>query len=131
MASLRQEHDGRRADFKTNQTLEHPEASRPARLRGARGVLGGGLGKGGTLLVNGKKVTESKIEHTQAMVFSADETADVGEDDATPVTEDYKERDNKFTSTIRKVTIDLGPAKVGALDQNELRAAELRIKAGE
>ena len=41
------------------------------------------------------------------MVFSADETADVGEDDATPVTEDYKAYDNKFTGKILKVTIDV------------------------
>ena len=38
---------------------------------------------------------------------SADETADVGQDDATPVTEDDKERDNKFTGKIRKITIEL------------------------
>ena len=43
----------------------------------------------GTLSVNGKKVAEGRIEHTQAMAFSADETADVGVDEATPVTEDY------------------------------------------
>ena len=28
-------------------------------------------------------------------------------DDATPVTEDYKERDNRFTGKIHKVTIEL------------------------
>jgi arylsulfatase len=70
---------------------------------------GGGLGKGGkgTLFVNGQKVAEGRIERTNAIVFSGDETADVGVDEATPVTEDYKERDNKFTGKIRKVTIDL------------------------
>ena len=41
------------------------------------------------------------------MIFSADETADVGEDDATPVTEDYKAYDNEFTGKILKVTIDV------------------------
>jgi len=40
-------------------------------------------------------------------VFSADETADVGVDEATPVTDDYKERDNEFTGKIEKVTIEL------------------------
>ena len=57
---------------------------------------GGGIGKGGmaTILVNGKKVASGRIEHTQGMIFSADETAGVGMDDATPVTTDYKERDN-------------------------------------
>jgi hypothetical protein len=34
----------------------------------------------GTLYVNGKKVAEGRIERTQPMIFSADETADVGID---------------------------------------------------
>ena len=70
---------------------------------------GGGLGKGGlaTIFVNDKKVAEGRIERTQPMIFSADETADVGEDDATPVTEDYKAYDNKFTGKILKVTVDV------------------------
>jgi len=41
------------------------------------------------------------------MVFSADETADVGEDDATPVTEEHKASDNRFTGKILEVTIDV------------------------
>lgn len=35
-------------------------------------------------------------------LFSADEGADVGADEGTRVTEDYKERDNKFTGRIRQ-----------------------------
>src|SRR4029077_989693 len=63
---------------------------------------GPGMGKGGvgTILVNGQKVAEGRIEHTQCCAFSADEGADVGMDDGTPVTEDYKEHDNKFTGRI-------------------------------
>jgi arylsulfatase len=74
---------------------------------------GGGLGKGGTgtLLVNGSKVADGRIDRTQPGIFSADETADVGQDDATPVTEDYKERENRFGGTIEKVVIDVTPAK--------------------
>jgi arylsulfatase len=70
---------------------------------------GGGLGKGGlaTIHVNDKKVAEGRIQHTQAGIFSADETADVGVDDATPVTEDYKAWDNAFTGKILKVTVDV------------------------
>jgi len=70
---------------------------------------GGGLAKGGlgTIYINDKKVGEGRIERTQPMIFSADETADVGEDDATPVTEDYKAYDNKFTGKILKVTVDV------------------------
>ena len=50
---------------------------------------GGGPAKGGkgTLLVNGEKVGEGRIERTQPGLFSADETADVGIDLGTPVVE--------------------------------------------
>ena len=96
---------------------------------------GGGLGKGGlaTIYVNDRKVGEGRIERTQPMIFSADETADVGEDDATPVTEDYKAYDNKFTGKILKVTIDVKPmgegvkaeaAKAGAEAARRLDAAK-------
>ena len=49
------------------------------------------------------------------MIFSADETADVGVDDAMPVTEDYKLGDNEFTGKIHKVRIDIGA--VGAAEK--------------
>src|SRR6266446_7259571 len=84
---------------------------------------GGGLGKGGTgtILVNGEKVAEGKIEHTQAFAFSADEGADVGLDSETAVSDDYKEGDNKFTGKIRKVVIEVAPVKLGAADQKKLK----------
>jgi arylsulfatase len=77
---------------------------------------GGGIGKGGvaTILVNGQKVASGRIERTQGMMFSADEGAGVGLDDATPVTADYKERDNAFTGKILKVTIDVKPIGIAA-----------------
>ncbi len=70
---------------------------------------GGGLGKGGngTILINGEKLAEGRLPMTQGYFFSADEGADVGLDGETPVTDDYKERDNKFTGKIDKVTIEL------------------------
>ncbi len=72
---------------------------------------GGGVGKGGTgrLNVNGEQVADGRIENTVPFIFSADETEDVGEDLGTPVTEDYKEGDNKFTGTIDTVTIAITP----------------------
>ena len=70
-----------------------------------------GSGGKGTLFVNGKKVAEGRIGKTVPFVFSADETADVGLDDATPVTKDYKEGDNKFNGRINKVTVTLKDAK--------------------
>jgi hypothetical protein len=49
----------------------------------------------------------ARIERTQPIILSADETADVGEDDPTPVREDSKAYDNKFTDRIDSVTIDV------------------------
>ncbi len=57
--------------------------------------------------VDGDVVAEGRIEKTQPLVFSADETADVGMDNATPVTKDYKKNDNEFTGKISKVTVEL------------------------
>jgi arylsulfatase A-like enzyme len=70
---------------------------------------GGGLGKGGlaTIYVNDKKAAEGRIERTQPMMFSLDDAADVGIDEGTPVTEEYKSSDSKFTGKILKVTIDV------------------------
>ena len=70
---------------------------------------GGGLGKGGTatISVNGQKVAEGRIEHTVPLLFSGDEGADVGVDEATPVTDAYKEGDNRFTGRIHKVTVEV------------------------
>ena len=66
-----------------------------------------GMGGKGTIFINGKKVAEGRIEKTTPFVFSADETADVGVDEATPVTEAYKERHNEFTGKIEKIMIEL------------------------
>jgi arylsulfatase len=69
---------------------------------------GGGPGKGGlgTLYVNDEKVGEGRIENTQAGMFSADETADVGIDLGTPVVEAIgAEAQSKFNGRILKVTV--------------------------
>jgi arylsulfatase len=73
---------------------------------------GGGPGKGGmgTLFVNNEKVAEGRIEHTQAGMFSADETADVGIDLGTPVVEAIgSEAKSRFTGHITKVTVEVKP----------------------
>jgi arylsulfatase len=78
---------------------------------------GGGLGKGGTgtLFVDGQKVAEGRIEHTQPMVFSADETADVGIDLGTPVVEAIgSERRSRFSGRISKVTIEVRDERGGS-----------------
>jgi arylsulfatase len=82
---------------------------------------GGGLGKGGIgkLFVNGQPVGQGRIDMTQAMVFSVDDAADVGEDAGTPVTEDYNVKDSLFTGTIQKVTVALQPAKADVQSADE------------
>jgi arylsulfatase len=71
---------------------------------------GGGMGKGGlgTLYVNDEKVAEGRIEHTQAAIFSADETADVGIDLGTPVVEAIgSEHKSRFTGHIPQLTVEV------------------------
>jgi len=71
---------------------------------------GGGPGKGGigTLFVNNEKVAAGRIENTQAGIFSADETADVGIDLGTPVVEAIgSEAKSKFNGHITKVTVEV------------------------
>ena len=59
------------------------------------------------LSVGGKQVDEKQIPRTMPFAYSADEGVDVGVDNETPVTDDYKARENKFTGKIRKVTVEL------------------------
>jgi arylsulfatase len=70
-------------------------------------------GSGGKcyLYVDDKKVAEGVIPHTQAYAYSADEGICVGVDHETPVSEDYKEGDNKFTGKINVATIEIFPVK--------------------
>ena len=72
---------------------------------------GGGFGKGGlaTLSVNGEPVAEGRIEKTQPFIFSADETADVGLDNQTPVAEGIGvgRDETRFTGKIHHVTLRL------------------------
>lgn len=75
---------------------------------------GGGVGKGGkaTLLVNGKPVAEGRVEKTQPNIFSADETADVGLDNQTPVAEGIGVgAETRFTGKIKQVTLEVKEVK--------------------
>ena len=72
---------------------------------------GGGNGKGGvaTIFVDGKEVAKGRVDKTQPAVFSADETADVGKDDATQVADKvFKDvKDSEFTGYVNKVEISI------------------------
>jgi arylsulfatase len=71
---------------------------------------GGGLAKGGevTLYHDGNAVGVGRVEMTQPMVFSADETTDVGRESGTAVSSDYTSVTSRFNGKIEWVQIDLG-----------------------
>jgi len=71
---------------------------------------GGGLAKGGTvsLYVDGKKDGEGRLDMTIPMLYSGDETCNVGKDEGSPVSPDYGPRGNEFNGTVNWVQIDLG-----------------------
>ena len=71
---------------------------------------GGGMAKGGlvTLYLDGEKIGEGRVEDTEPIIFSADETCDLGYEAGSPVSEDYGPRGNKFTGEVNWVQIDLG-----------------------
>ena len=86
--------------------------SRRARTRCAMEFAydGGGLAKGGdvTLYYDGTAVGAGRVEATQPMVFSADETTDIGYESGTTVTPDYTPATSRFTGKIHWVQLDLG-----------------------
>ena len=94
-------------------TIEAPKAitNKNAQIKLEFAYDGGGTGKGGVakLFVDGNLVAEGRVEKTQPAVFSADETADVGLDDATQVADKvFKDvDDSEFTGVVEKVTISI------------------------
>jgi arylsulfatase A-like enzyme len=88
---------------------------------------GGGLAKGGTamLFADGEKVAEGRVDATEPMMFSGDETTDLGSDTATPVSDDYGPATSRFTGQIQWVQIDLGK---DAEDADHMISAEERMR---
>ncbi len=88
---------------------------------------GGGLGKGGDvkLYVDGEQVGEGRVDGTVPMLFSADETTDVGSDTATPVSDDYGQKDSEFTGTVNWVQLDIDAS---AEDTDHLITPEERLR---
>ncbi len=96
---------------------------------GVEGVIveftydGGGVFKGGVaaLYIDGVDVGSGRIEQTEAFLFSADETCDVGDEFGSPVTPDYSVK--KFTGEVEWVELELGLD-----DHNHLIKPEDRIR---
>jgi len=88
---------------------------------------GGGLGKGGdaVLYVDGAKVGEGRVEGTHPLLFSGDETTDLGSDLGTPVSDDYASADSAFTGKVEWVQIDVDDA---AEDPDHLISPEERFR---
>ena len=85
---------------------------------------GGGLGKGGsvTLYLDGSKIGEGRVDHTEPMIFSLDETVDVGCESGTMVAEDYTAGTSKFNGKINWIQLDQG-----ADDHDHLISPEERL----
>jgi arylsulfatase len=88
---------------------------------------GGGLGKGGdvVLYVDGAKVGEGRVEGTMPLIFSGDETTDLGDDTATPVSDDHASAERRFTGKIEWVQIDVDEA---AEDPDHMISPEERLR---
>jgi arylsulfatase len=86
---------------------------------------GGGFGRGGTvtLSVNGSDVGQGRVEGTVPMVFSADETLDIGVDSGSPVSDAYTATASRFPGTVNWVRIELGGD-----DHSHLIAPEQHLK---
>ena len=71
---------------------------------------GGGLAKGGavTLYIDGEKVGDGRVEATVPMIYSADETCDLGFDSGTAVSEDYTSQSSRFNGKVKWVQLDAG-----------------------
>jgi arylsulfatase A-like enzyme len=94
----------------THITAPEPLTAGAHQVRAEFNYDGGGLGKGATLTlyVDGQQVAAGHIERTIGILFSADETADIGADHGSQVSDRYKDTDSRFTGDIDWVQIDLG-----------------------
>ena len=85
---------------------------------------GDGLAKGGTttLFVDGSPVGSARQEASIPMLFSGDETLDVGVDYGTSVSDDYTPDTSRFTGTVNWIQLDQGLD-----DQSHLISPEDRL----
>jgi len=106
---------------------EKPLAEGEHQVRVEFAYDGGGLGKGGTatLYVDGDKSGDGRVEGTVPMVFSADETLDIGADSGTPVSDDLAPSELEFNGRVRWVELDLGDA---ADDADHVIGTEERLR---
>ncbi len=66
-----------------------------------------GTGGVSRLYVNDQPVGEARVERTMPFAYSGDEGVDVGVDNETPVTEEYKQGANRFTGRIVRIVVEI------------------------
>jgi len=107
---------------------EQPIPSGDHQVRMEFAYDGGGLAKGGnvTLFYDGNQVGEGRVELTQPMIFSADETTDIGRETGTTVASDYTAATSRFNGKIGWVQLDIGEDDHGHFitDEERLRLAQ-------
>jgi Sulfatase len=88
---------------------------------------GDGLGKGAdvTLYIDGTQVGEGRLAATVPLLFSGDETTDLGQDTASPVSDDYTSEQSVFSGTVNWVQLDVGD---DAEDLDHLITPEERLR---
>jgi len=86
-----------------------------------------GLGRSGsgTLKVDGKVVATQTMERTIPLIFTVDETFDIGSDTGSPIDDQDYEVPFNFTGTIDKLTIALDRPKLTPEDVKKLKEAEM------
>jgi hypothetical protein len=75
--------------------------------------------------VDGTPVGDGRVDQTEPMIFSADETCDVGSDAGSPVADDYPTPGGKFSGEVNWVEFDLGE---DAEDLDHLISPEERLR---
>jgi arylsulfatase len=87
---------------------------------------GGGPGRGAalTLTVDGETVAEGRLERSVPLVFSFDETCDVGHDGGLAVSDDYTPASSTFTGEVESVLLEVAD---GAADFSHLVDPQLRL----
>jgi arylsulfatase A-like enzyme len=87
-----------------------PLAAGPHEVRYEFAYDGGGLGKGGVgrLYVDDRQVGEQRIERTAGWFLHYGEGFDVGVDLASPVSDEYPQRDNELDGEVVWVRVDVG-----------------------
>jgi arylsulfatase len=102
-----------------------PEGTHQVRMEFA--YDGGGLGKGGTatLYLDGEKIGSGRVDATAALIFSADDTCDVGVEGGAVVTDDYGPHGNAFSGEVNWVQLDVD---AGAAGDDHLLTPEERLR---